>query len=83
MDLSCKNNNLHTPLLYATYHGQNEGIKFALTHNKMMKQLEKDADEGKSLKTIYPIFDFNQQGGKSDFTPLHYVVYQNNYQILH
>lgn len=28
------------------------------------------------------MFDFNGQGGKLNFTSLHYAVYQNNFQLL-
>ena len=30
----------------------------------------------------YPLFDFNERGGKLQFTPLHYAVKQNNFDLL-
>lgn len=56
----------------ALYYGQNEAVKFAINHNQKIKRNGRDA----------PIFDFVELGGKQQFTPLHYAVYQNNFQLL-
>ena len=32
--------------------------------------------------SLYPLFDFNERGSKLYFTPLHYSVKQNNFELL-
>ena len=33
-------------------------------------------------KTNLQLFDFNNPGGKHMFTPLHFAIYQNNYELI-
>lgn len=39
-------------------------------------------DGGQGDHMSYPMFDFNEQGGKLEFTALHYAVKQNNFDLL-
>jgi len=44
VNLDFKNKHKHTPLLYAIYYAQNEAVKFALTHNRMVRQIKNIED---------------------------------------
>lgn len=39
-------------------------------------------DGGQGDHMSYPMFDFNEKGGKLEFTALHYAVKQNNFELL-
>ena len=75
-NLKIQNKNKLTPLQMSLYYVQNYGSSFALKYNQLMR------DGGQGDHMSYPIFDFNEQGGKLLFTPLHYAVKQNNFDLL-
>lgn len=65
-NLKMRNKMLLTPLNYAIYYLQNHAAKFAISYNQKLRETNHD--------TKYPMFDFNEPGGKQLFTPLHYAV---------
>jgi len=75
-DLQIKNKNQLSPLQQALYYVQNYGTSFALKYNEIMRE----GGIGDHMK--YPLFDFNERGGKLSFTALHYAVKQNNFDLL-
>ena len=74
IDITARNKHQMTPLHMAFYNGQNEAVKFAIHHNYMLRRSKNEAK--------YPLFDFNEQCGRINLTPLHYAVYQNNFNLL-
>ena len=74
INLKYKNKIQMTPLHVALYYAQNEGIKFALKHNYMLRRSKNENN--------YQMFDFQEQAGKMQLSPLHYAVYQSNFNLL-
>ena len=70
--LTEKNKLQLTPFSQALFHNQTEAIRFALSFNQHVRKND--------LKI--PLFDFNEKGGQYSFTPIHFAVYQNNFQLM-
>ena len=49
-----------------------EAVRFALSYNLKIRK----------NNLGYEVFDFNEKGGQYDFTPIHFAVYQNNFQLM-
>jgi ankyrin repeat protein len=70
--LKDKNKMLLTPLSQALFFAQTEAIRFALSYNMHIRRNDLTIEQ----------FDFNETSGQYDFTPIHFAVYQNNFQLM-